>query len=336
MCWRCQASRGAYRARRFRPSSPRRSTGTRWRWTTRGRSSRTSCRMPRTAAPRTKPRSPPKLPQSRQQRRSMPPESAAPDAPARRRTPSRRVRARRRRRRRSGSLPRRSSWRRCSSSSTVRMQTWKRGRRRWRTTTAGRRPRIVPSSGDFSTGSSEERRSAERIVDNYSDEIERTEVPAAGELMRLRKRFHRTMLIGWFVAIAAGLVLWSVLSSSERRHLRRRVVDRAGLERGRPALGLLLLTSDRAHQLPLRLVALPATHRRDADAARGSGSILPPCPPGGRSPPIASPSSGGLDGAAVEGDPSSVACSCGLDGATGLRSRPRSAAVRRADRHDPG
>ena len=63
----------------------------------------------------------------------------------------------------------------------------------------------------------EERRSAERIVENYSDEIERTEVPAAGELMRLRKRFHRTMLIGWFVAIAlAGLLLWHAIDTEWR------------------------------------------------------------------------------------------------------------------------
>ena len=66
----------------------------------------------------------------------------------------------------------------------------------------------------------EERRSAERIVADYSDEIERTEVPPAGELMRLRKRFHRTMLIGWLVAILAGLVLWICAQLSERRHLR--------------------------------------------------------------------------------------------------------------------
>ena len=38
-------------------------------------------------------------------------------------------------------------------------------------------------------------------VRKLSEEIEHIEVPPAGELLRLRKRFHRTMLVGWLVAI---------------------------------------------------------------------------------------------------------------------------------------
>ncbi|GAA1984329.1 hypothetical protein [Microbacterium pumilum] len=54
---------------------------------------------------------------------------------------------------------------------------------------------------------SDERRAAERLSEKLSDEIDHIEVPAAGELLRLRQRFHRTMLVGWLVALLLGAIV---------------------------------------------------------------------------------------------------------------------------------
>jgi len=48
---------------------------------------------------------------------------------------------------------------------------------------------------------SDERRTAERRSRQLSDEIEATKTPAVGELLRLRRRFHLTMLVGWSVGL---------------------------------------------------------------------------------------------------------------------------------------
>ncbi len=54
---------------------------------------------------------------------------------------------------------------------------------------------------------SDERRSAERLSEALSEEIGSVKVPAPGELMRLRQVFHRTMLVGWLVAVFLGALV---------------------------------------------------------------------------------------------------------------------------------
>lgn len=56
-----------------------------------------------------------------------------------------------------------------------------------------------------------ERRNSEKMAMSYAEEIERTVVPAPGDLMRLRQRFHRTMLVGWIVAAVLAVIAWLVM-----------------------------------------------------------------------------------------------------------------------------
>ncbi|MFT4229595.1 MAG: hypothetical protein QM602_04825 [Microbacterium sp.] len=61
---------------------------------------------------------------------------------------------------------------------------------------------------------SEERRSAERLSAELSAEIARVEAPAAGELLRLRRGFHRAMLTGWSVGVVlVGLAVLGVFAA---------------------------------------------------------------------------------------------------------------------------
>lgn len=58
---------------------------------------------------------------------------------------------------------------------------------------------------------SAERRDAERMSQSLSEQIEKAEPPKPGDLLRLRRRFHRTMIAVWVSALAiagfAGLVI---------------------------------------------------------------------------------------------------------------------------------
>ena len=159
----------------------------------------------------------------------------------------------------------------------------------------GGRPRTVPSYGGCSGGSQRIDGLRSVAATSYADEIERTEVPAAGDLMRLRQRFHLTMLIGWLVAIGLGWVLWLILDLS----LDDVAGTFAGVDAGTrdPAvIGVLLLT----------LIALIRYHagwsrfqrRIDVTQARlgAGGALFPPCASGGHSPAVAASAGGGLDG----------------------------------------
>lgn len=55
---------------------------------------------------------------------------------------------------------------------------------------------------------SDEGRAARTAAAGYAAQIEQTEVPAIGRLVRLRRRFHATMLIGWLIALLVGGLIW--------------------------------------------------------------------------------------------------------------------------------
>ncbi|MFT4220523.1 MAG: hypothetical protein QM611_08410 [Microbacterium sp.] len=65
-----------------------------------------------------------------------------------------------------------------------------------------------------------ERRAAERMSQHLSAEIDRTDIPRAGKLLRLRRGFHRTMLIAWSVgallAVLAGIGMALVARQASR------------------------------------------------------------------------------------------------------------------------
>ncbi|GAA1945629.1 hypothetical protein [Microbacterium deminutum] len=67
---------------------------------------------------------------------------------------------------------------------------------------------------------SEERRSAERLSERLSDEISHVDIPAPGELLRLRQRFHRTMLVGWLAALLLGSLVVVGMSTVDSRSQR--------------------------------------------------------------------------------------------------------------------
>ncbi len=220
MCWRCPASRGARRARSVPPEFPEQVDW--YALALDDPREKLEDYVQDAADRRAENEAARRRPDRRDRggaRRSMPPESrlrtrirpACPDTEQPRAST-----ARRRRRRRSGSLPRRSSWRRRSSSSTVRTQTWKRGRRRWRATTAGRRPRIAPSSGACShrlvRGAPVGRAHRRRATPTRSSG---PRCPRPASSCGSGKRFHRTMLSAgsWRSRVGRS---WSGLSRERR------------------------------------------------------------------------------------------------------------------------
>lgn len=70
---------------------------------------------------------------------------------------------------------------------------------------------------------STDRAAASEAVARFAREIEQLRVPVPGELLRLRKAFHRRMLIGWLVtaAVAALLILVPIWVPALRQIIRR-------------------------------------------------------------------------------------------------------------------
>ncbi|MFE1645716.1 hypothetical protein ACFM35_09085 [Microbacterium sp. P01] len=74
----------------------------------------------------------------------------------------------------------------------------------------------------------EERRSAERLSKRLSDEIDAMQIPVPGDLLRLRRRFHRMMLVGWLIVLGIGALLWLGFAAVGRQAERVAAFDPTG------------------------------------------------------------------------------------------------------------